>query len=196
MTIKSLTALFLGVIVFSFTGCKVNMKPGGEIISTDKALVEKEGKSLWMTYRDSNGEDYELYDIHKIKFTTYKYPGKKKTLIEYFDRDGNPLKASSELGFSKIVNVSNNKGQLIEEHFEDENGELMTPQHTGYAKKTTMYQKDGSWIENYFDDQNNKSCEYRAYEIHLIYDTIWQFNKTDTTYLLSIKTLEEKTCDH
>lgn len=175
-------------------GCKVAMQEGGELINTPYNVVEQDGKSLWLIYRDSTGNDYEdASGIHKIKYSTYRFLNKRKTITEYYNIESTYLDTGSVLQYSKAKEVLK-KGRLIEQSFMDSSNNLIQPSYLNYAKMKQKYDKDGSWRVSYFDPNNQPSCNNGVTEQRVIWDTLWQINEFDTTYMLGTKLLDYKKC--
>jgi len=170
------------------------MKAGGELISNQFSLVEQDGKSLWLIYRDSTGRNYEDENgIHKIKYTSYRKFKKRKLATEFYTIDGNFLDTSSVLSYGKYTEITR-KGKLIEQVYLDSNDQLVQPTYLTFAKVKTKHFRDGSWRVNYYNEEGLPSCDGLAYEQHLKWDTLWQINDTDTSFLLGTKVITKRDC--
>jgi len=171
------------------------MQEGGELINTPYNVVEQDGKSLWLIYRDSSDIDYEdANGIHKIKYSTYRFLNKRKMITEYYDLNDNYLDTSTVLEYAKAKEIWK-KDKLIEQCFMDSNENLIQPSYFNFAKIKQKYYKDGSWRVSYFDAFNQPSCNHGVIEQRIKWDTIWQINEFDTTYMLGTKLLDYKTCE-
>lgn len=175
-------------------GCKIAMKPGGELISTSTSIVQQDGKSLWLIYRDSAGTNYSIYDSHKLKYSSYKFIKKKKLIIEYYDINGNLLDSTSENGYAKSVTIVKN-GHTIDEYFLDNHGEMTQPKLFNFARIKRKYYRDGSWRVRYYDWNNKPKCDNLPFEYHYKWDTLWQISNTDTSFMLQYEVLDKKDCN-
>ncbi len=187
--------IFASVIcVLVLFGCKVAIHSGGEILDTSFTVTEQDGKSVWLIYRDSTGTNYEEENgIHKIKYSTYRCLFKRKRITEYFNLQNNYLDTGSVFGYSKALEVWK-KDKLMELSFYDSTDHLVQPYYINYAKMKQKHYKDGSWRVRYFDSKNNPSCNNGITEQHIIWDTTWWVNETDTSYMLGIKVLNSNNC--
>lgn len=192
MTTRVFISAILTLMLF---GCKIAMQEGGEIINTPYTVVNQDGKSLWLIYRDSLGNDYEdANGIHKVKYSTYRFLTRRKMTTEYYNLNDNYLDTSSVLEYGKAMEIWK-KDKLIELYFMDSSENLIQPSYFNYAKMKQKYYKDGSWRVSYFDSQNQPSCNNGVIEQRIIWDTIWQINELDTTYMLGTKLLDYKACN-
>lgn len=182
------------ILILMLFGCKVAMQEGGELINTPYNVVEQDRKSLWLIYRDSSGIDYEdANGIHKIKYSTYRFLNKRKMITEYYNLNGYYLDTSSVLEYAKAKEIWK-KDKLIDQCFMDSSENLIQPSYFNYAKMKQKYYNDGSWRISYFDSNNQPSCNNGVTEQRVTWDTIWQINEFDTTYMLGTKLLDYKTC--
>lgn len=188
------TVFISAIMILMLFGCKVSMQEGGEIIDTPHTVVEQDGNSLWLIYRDSAGNDYEdVNGIHKIKYSTFRFLNKRKMTTEYYNLNGNYLDTGSVLEYAKAKEVWK-KDKLVEQSFMDSTDHLTQPSYFNFAKMKQRYYKDGSWKVSYFDSNNRPSCNNGVTEQRVIWDTIWQINELDTTYMLGNKLLDYKKC--
>lgn len=182
------------ILTLMLFGCKIVMQDGGELINTPFTVVEQDGKSIWLIYRDSLGNDYEdANGIHKIKYSTYRFLNKRKMITEYYNLQSDYLDTGSVLQYAKAKEICK-KNRLIEQSFMDSNDNLIRPSYINYAKMRQKYYKDGSWKVSYFDPNNRPSCNNGVTEQRMVWDTIWQINGIDTTYMLGTKLLGYKKC--
>ena len=189
------TKVFLSVILLPILfGCMLSMSPGGEIVDSSYAVVKQDGKSIWLIYRDSTGNDYEEANgIHKIKYTTYQRFKKTKVFTEYYNLYSNYLDTNSVLEYAKAVEIHKGK-KLTEQSFYDSSNHLIQPSYFNFAKMKQKHFNDGSWKVSYYDLNNKPSCNFGATERRVMWDTIWMPNELDTSYMLGTKTLNYKKC--
>lgn len=189
------TRVFIStLLILILAGCKVAMQQGGELINTPYNIIEQDGKSLWLIYRDSSGTDYEDENgIHKIKYSTFRFLKKRKVITEYFNLNGNYLDTTSVLEYAQAKEVWK-KDKLIELCFMDSSKNLVQPSYFNHAKMKQKYFKDGSWRVRYFDSNNQLTCNNGVSEQRFKWDTIRQINEADTTYMLSWKSIGFEIC--
>jgi hypothetical protein len=184
---------FLLISVLSMSSCEI-MQHNGELTNNSYSIVEQDGKSLWLIYRDSTGKNYENENgVHKIKYSSYKFFGKTTFINEFYTIKGDLLDTSSVLGYSKSVSRFKN-GNYVEFSYFDKNEDLVMPSYIKYAKMTQKYYRNGSWRVRYFDKNNNLICYNNKLEQHLAWDTLWIVNEIDTTFFLSIKCIKSVDC--
>lgn len=182
------------ILILLLCGCKIPMKPGGEIMHTPNTIVIQDNKSVWLIYRDAQGKNYEEANgIHKIKYSTYRYLKKRKEITEFYDIKGNYLNDSSILGYGKTTIIWK-KDKMIEQRFMDSTNHLIQPSYFNYAKMTQKYYKDGSWLIKYYNSNNQPSCNFGVTEQRIIWDTIRQIKGSDTSYMFGTKLLDFKNC--
>lgn len=189
------TRVFIStLLILILAGCKVAMEKGGELINTPYNIIEQDGKSLWLIYRDSSGTDHEDENgIHKIKYTTFRFLKKRKVITEYYNLNGNYLDTTSVLEYAKAKEVWK-KDKLVELCFMDSSKNLVQPSYFNHAKMEQKYFKDGSWRVRYFDSNNQLACNNGVTEQRFKWDTIRNINESDTTYLLSWKSIGFEIC--
>ena len=188
------SGLLIFVVLFiSLTGCKTMMHPEGELVNTSMTQVEQDGKSVWFIYRDSTGKDYEESQVHKIKYSSYRFLRRTKLVLDFYDLKGNLTDTTSGQKYARTVQVVKN-GQVVENYFLDNKGHLIKPDYLFYAKSKTNYFKDGTWRVRYFNTDNKPSCDGRAFEIYCRTDTLWQKTGSDSTFLLRNIELSKRDC--
>lgn len=165
-----------------------------ELQDSSYSIVEKEGKSLWLIYRDSTGKNYENENgVHKIKYSTFKIFNKTILINDFYTINNELLDTLSVLGYSKCISKIK-KGNYIEFSFYDKNKELVQPSYLKYAKMKQKHYRNGSWRIRYFDKNNEIMCINNKLEEHFMWDTLNVVNDKDTTYFLKIISIKSVEC--
>lgn len=178
------------VIFLMLCGCKVAMQPSGELKNTSYTIVEQDGKSVWLIYQDSIGNNYEENGVHKIKYSSYRFLQKRKMTIEFYNLKGYYLDSGSVVKVQEVWK----KNKLIEQSFYDSTDNLIKPDYLNYARMSQKHYKNGSWRVRYYNEKNKPYCLNDVIEQTIIWDTIWQVTELDTNYLLMTKILDSKKC--
>jgi|GEM_PF-6948679 len=173
-------------------GCKTTMGPGGELISNSNFIVEQDGKSVWLIYRDSTGFNYSENGVHKIKYTSFKYFNRYKLALTFYGINNDKIDTLNH-SYTESVQVVKN-GKIIKECFFDKYGNLIQPNYLFYAKSKTKLFKNGTARVRYYNEHNKPSCSGRAFEIIYRQDTIWNRKETDTTFMIQSVELKKRDC--
>jgi len=190
----SLKLPLVGFIVLLLVGCKVAMHEGGELVNSPYTVVEQDGKSLWLIYRDSLGNNYEdASGIHKIKYSSFRFLRRRKQITEFYNLKGYYPDSTALEEYAIGIEVLKN-GKLIDLQFRDSNNQLMQPSYYNYARIKFKYFRDNSWRESYFDANNKPTCFDDCTQQRLAWDTIWPANKADTNYFICTKLLDYEKC--